>query len=780
MGDGFDIDTHGPLARVEAQLAADAEARRVAAAETDGVADAGDATADSDSASSRSAATGEGFASAPIAQKDYYVVDDFGLKFAAGLDMAFVLTDFSLTATGKVDMPDVPILRFKLMSGPAPEGMTGWQKTAWKSLNTGFVYRNLTPQQRNLNAGLMLGAGYTDLVLNRFIAPSFLPIADSTFSNTDIDPDNDFVDFVYGMSGNHLADQQTGGTILLIAHEVDKLTSPAHARFLGHDMLLLNSDKTAVRIANLGYFGAHMMISAPHINYIVRSLEQSEISIDDYRVGYFIEQTGGYPEGVNTDEEKKEYEERVADLITMYQQGGDFNSHQTTFVYFREVVGIDLSEEEDPKAAMMVGAAQGAERVSPSGSFLALFLAINALAAGQEFNLGTTSALGFQSNMRALVDNPYKGNDQLLKDGVGLGTAVLLGGGQVLAVKATDGDVEPITLLAIGMQQTIGFIGARAAEGDPKLLIAIDKSASQFGGAVGETLAIANLTYATDFNYTVEEDGDDVVYKPNATMGGMTTVIMVIGDGNNVLTGLPAGGYMRRGVVDCQENNKLFSRYFWPVIFETAATGVEMGLYGYYSSENPLPEGFRQDYQAMLDEADSDFEFAGNNNDGALIVPALASAGSTGLSVAGGYLLEQYAFEPVRDRQAAEAKVDTLEEFDLQQAEGTMNDVLARGDIDTLRAAREAYIREQMLIDPNFDPSTLPPLADLLPTQEEYEASRLAVADAEVRVAALDTRSGTERAWDWTAQNVRLTGGPQGSVAGLGIQVTPPVKNRGR
>lgn len=769
MADSFDINRDGPLARVEAQLAVNAEARRLAVAETDGIVDEHEDPVET---------TGEGFASAPLPQTDYYVVDDIGLKLAVGLDAAFILMDFSMVVSGTADMPDVPIIRFKLKSGPAPEGMTGWRKTAWKSLNAGFVYRNLTPQQRDLNASLMLGTGYTDLVLNRVIAPSFLPIGDSSYTNTDVDPDNEFIDFVYGMSGNHMADEQTGGTVLLITHELDKLTSPAHARFLGHDMLLLNSDKTGVRIANLGYFGAHLLMSAPHINYIVRSLEQSEISIDDYRVDYFIKETGGYPDGVDTDEEKQEYEQYVAALITDYQGGGDNVTHQVTFAYFREL-GIDLSDEDDPMAALMVGAAQGAEKVSPSGSFLAVFLAINALAAGQEFNLGTTSALGFQSNMRALVDNPYKGNDQLLKDGVSLGTAVFLGGAQVLAVKAMDGDVETITLLAIGAQQTVGFIGARAAEGDQKLLIAIDKSASQLGAAVGEPLAIANLTYATDYNYIVEDDGDDVIYKPNATTSGMTMAVMIIGDGNNVLTGLPAGGYMRRGVLDCRENHKLFSRYFWPVIFEGVATGLEMGMYSYYSSKNTLPEGFRQDYQAMLDEADSDFEFAGNDNNGALLVPALTSAGTTGLSVAGGYLLEQFVFEPVRDRQATEAKVNTLEAFDLQEAKRGLDQVMARSDLAVLQAEREMVIREQMRLDPDFDPTTLPPITDLMSTQDEYEAARLAVVDAETRVAMADFRSGTEKAFDWAANNVSLTSGPtsqQGVSFGMGVRVALPGK----
>lgn len=765
MSDDFNINKDGPLARVNDQLAANAEARRAAAVETDGIVDEHEDPVET---------TGEGFASSPLPQTDYYVVDDTGLKLAVGLDAVFILMDFGMVVSGTADMPDVPIIRFKLKSGPAPEGMTGWRRTAWKSLNTGFVPRNLTPQQRDLNASLMLGTGYTDLVLNRIIAPYFLPIGDSSYTNTDVDPDNEFIDFVYGMSGNHMADEQTGGTVLLITHELDKLTSPAHARFLGHDMLQLNSNSPGIRVANLGYFGAQLFLSAPHINYIVRSLEQSEISIDDYRVDYFIEETGGYPDGVDTDEEKREYEERVADLITMYQQGGDFNSHQTTFVYFREVLGIDLSEEDDPMAAMMVGAAQGAEKVSPSGSFLAVFLAINALAAGQEFNLGTTSALGFQSNLRALVDNPYKGDDQMLKDGVSLGTAVILGGAQALAVKTMDGEIEPITWLAIGAQQTVGFIGARAGEGDQKLLIAIDKSASQLGGAVGEPLAIANLTYATDYNYIVEDDGDDVIYKPNATTSGMTTAVMVIGDGNNILTGLPAGGYMRRGVLDCQENHKLFSRYFWPVIFEGAATGLEMGMYSYYSSKNTLPEGFRQDYEAMLDEADADFEFAGNDNNGALLKPALTSAGTTGLSVTAGYLLEQFVFEPVRDRQAAKAEADTAEEFNLKEAQTRFHKVVARSDLATLQAQRDLYILEQMRMDPDFDPMTLPPITDFLPTQAEYEDARLAVLDAEVHAAMVDPLSDTERAWDWMADNVSLTGGPKGTVAGVGVRVTLP------
>jgi hypothetical protein len=257
----------------------------------------------------------------------------------------------------------------------------------------------------------------------------------------------------------------------------------------------------------------------------------------------------------------------------------------------------------------------------------------------------------------------------------------------------------------------------------------------------------------------------------------MTMAVMIIGDGNNVLTGLPAGGYMRRGVMDCRENDKLFSRYFWPVIFEGAATSLEMGLYGYYSTKNTLPEGFRQDYEAMLDEADSDFEFAGNDNNGALLKPALISAGSTGLSVTGGYLLEQFVFEPVRDRQATEAEADTVEEFDLREAQASFRRVMARGDLATVRAEREMYIREQMMIDPDFDPTTLPPITDLLPTQEEYEATRLAMMDAESRVAMMDPRSGTEKVVDWATDNVSLTSGPasqQGVSFGMGLHVNLP------
>lgn len=669
-------------------------------------------------------------------------VDPLGLYIAEGVDGALILGKAAGNLSGT-----------QLLSVPVPD----------LYFRGGLVPYSLTEQQRIPYGVTLLGVNYTDFLLNDVWLDN-RHIPDPTNSNVDVDPNDALKDGVIGFTdgGVVLPDRLTPTTFKLFLGEIDYVTDPSRDMIGMMHMIRNTPENKPIQVLNIGYYGAQLLLTTTEFNNSVGVLSNVQIDSTDPRVSYFIQETGGYPAGVD----HEQYEEDVAELISLYQNGGNSLSHQDLFRWAREVWGMDLSDEDDPMAAIILGAAEGTTRVAPTSSLAAMLTTMETLGAGKRFELGVTATSGIQYTLRETMQM-----DPLEEDLVAGTVSLVTGAAQLgLASQLPGAELQPLTVGAVGLEQVMGFTNAKIADGDPALMSALILTSSRLGGCIAEPRALAGLTYANDLNYKPKDDGNGgFEYTPNPTIQGLTFGVIGASNVADLSSAKASGHYLR--IYKTTED----PRYLAPIIQLGLTSTIEMGAYGYFMSNNPLPKEYRDEYEAMLYTYDIDTDdMKGSSAQGTMLAGAGISLGSTALGVGWGYLAQMRI-------EKREKKIALMETAPAVLAAQTYYDTLVADGA----APEQIQFAQDQLVIANVEDSQNP---DKTPEQEFIDAvaeldrltaeasspERIALAEARVEYAReqrfFEVRS--PNPWTETFDSLQLTGGPAMNGVGVGIGVT--------
>lgn len=634
-------------------------------------------------------------------------------------------------------------------------------------LRGGLVPYNMSEKQRISYGAVLLGVNGADLFLNDLILDN-RRLPDQPDSNVDIDPNDNLKNGVIGFSdgGIVLPDRITPTTIELFADEIDGVTDPIRDMTGVMRMIRNTPDNKAIQFGNSLYYSAHLMLSAAEMNQSIQTIAGAKIDSTDPRVDAFIDQMGGYPRGVDHDE----YDQEVADLIEMYQSGGNTLSHQDLFRYAREVWGMDLSGENKPMETLILGALDGTAQVTPSSGLAAMLLSFETMAASMRFELGVASATGLQYTVRNMTDLK-----PLEEDVLAASIALATGAGQIgLAAQLNDGYVDPLTVGAVAAEQGLGFTSAKIAQDDPALLTSMILTSAQMSGAITEPRILAGLTYANDLNYKAKETKPGKFeYTPNPTVSGLINGMMFMNSAKNLAAGKSAGHYVR---IYTQENDL---RYLAPVLTLGAAHALEVGAYSHYMSHSSLPKAFQNQYETMLHDYNIPVDELHGNSSSMMPVSAGISAASSVAGITWGYFAQTLVEKKKQRVSLLESSPEVL------AAQSYYDDLQTNGaDAKTLDTARTqvliANTNEQnnplQSATEQYD-SALNKLQTLTSTKASPILIELANRELEFarekKMAELDTSNFTTE----LVENLNLTSGPalQGLGAGIGISGVLPI-----
>ncbi len=473
--------------------------------------------------------------------------------------------------------------------------------------------------QRNSFAGWQLGVSFIDLIANDMIIDNMV-IPDYPYTNQDLDPDNTLFRIQYDPTTGTmpLPDQFTFGTLVFVSGMLDEGLDPTRDLYDVQVMIDNNPKNTAARVGNFSYFSLLPIVNTPGFNTSLFALQTINLDKDSWQTQWF--ESKSKLKGVDP--------AMAAELISSYQDSGDAGAHDAMFTYFRLEYGIDLSNTDDPTTALVIGAAKDAAYVSPSSALASLFMASKALALGQMFTLNTTAAAGAQFTMREMMNMDPLAED-LTCVGIALGTGALQLGSAGLF---SGYELEPVTYAAVGAEQAVGFYAARMADGDEELLLATTDGASQIGGAIAIPYALAALSYGTDYEYIINEDGS---FSPNPSTSGFYWAVLGITNFSDIWSSRRAGKYLWKAA----ETDDL--RYAAPAIAQGAGVLLSEVLYGVYSTKNPLPKTYVDDYEQLQEKYGFEDPFTSNNVNGAMTIPAVTTLAVNAVGAAWGYLEEK-------------------------------------------------------------------------------------------------------------------------------------------
>ena len=519
-----------------------------------------------------------------------------------GADAFFVGYKSVLTGTERFDMVSVPIPRM------------------------GNNVYQLDPKQENIYGGALLGVnGFDFLVNDLWLDQKLMP--DTYRSNVDVvaeahtdteSGDAGIIDFVLVTAdeAEALPNRTSVSTLNYFGSEIDGVMDPTRDLINAKEIIRNNPDHTALRVGNIGYLSALTLSAGPAINNSIYGLTPISIDVNNYRVTQ-LEKEVEAALGEDVDSEM------VAELLDMYQNSGDFNSHQTLFVYFMSEHGVDLNDTDNPTTAIILGAAADSAIVSPDGTLLAMLNMLEAQAAKKQTQVSLTGSAGIQFNEREMLSGYADWQADLLAGG----TAVLLGSGQLLIAKqaSADGEIQPLTYASVAGSQALAFGAARFADGDEKLLMANINSSNKFAGAIADPYSVAALSYATDQNYM----GDGLA---NPTTQNLMWLVILGGNAETVLnSGRKAGMYLRQAQTE-GDPKKLY-----PILAQTGALLLTEGMYIYYSQDKRMPKPFEEEYADLQSEYDFEDPFEGNNMNGDLATAGLITLGANVGAVGLGY-----------------------------------------------------------------------------------------------------------------------------------------------